>query len=63
MSNEGDAWFALILPVYACYTGGIIHIALFHSKKCPGLDSTFYGHASCGPKNTCIFLVSLNSEF
>ena len=50
MSNEGDAWFAWIVLVYACYTGGIIEFALFHSKKYPGLDDKFYSHAAEGQK-------------
>ena len=45
-----SVWFAWLVTVYACYTALFIYIALFHSKKCPGLDGKFYGHAAQGPK-------------
>lgn len=45
---EGDVWFVCSVPVYACYAGDIICIALFHYKKYPALDDKFYCRAVHG---------------
>lgn len=50
-----SVWFAWIVPVLVILLALFIYIALFHSKKYPGLDGKFFGHAAQDQKTPAFF--------